>query len=432
MEVTSGAAAPIGRKTHTMLNLSFSHTTFYADRAPSVSIQTDEAGGDVTVALSLEDEARIRWQSTTTMATDAQGKAKLSSIGALITSLQPCVENPAVYLTTAKSPYGRPHFEDPAASRVLQVRVSVDGERQEAELLQQFIGPDTQSRAVADAGVCGRLYQPKQTDERVPVVVIPGSGGGVETVLSPLLSANGYTVLSLALFNYPGRPSYHDCVSLEYIAKAGQWLARLCGRDRVSVVGVSRGAEAALLTAVHFPAAFNRVAAVVPGNVITPGWNPGAGETIAPWQLNHKALPFVGSERFDIPQPPTDPTAVEPYCPRGDYVPIFESRHAQSVAGIPIESIQAPVLLVGAGDDQLWPSDIGATLLAARARHDTAQLLVCGGAGHLLAPTNTVTSLCATVFHPVMRRFFTTGGTPESQAKANRQFWTSLLSFISS
>ena len=149
----------------------------------------------------------------------------------------------------------------------------------------------------------------------------------------------GVPSVAIAYFKAPGLPGSLKAISLEYFRDALEWLSGLQGVDpnRLVVMGISRGSEAALLTGVHFSGQVAAVVALAPGNVVLGSWPPGGPA----WTLNGSPLRFVS--RFG---------------------PHSQIRDAL----IPVESIKAPVALVGAGRDQVWPSLAMARALADRRR----------------------------------------------------------------
>ena len=104
----------------------------------------------------------------------------------------------------------------------------------------------------------------------------------------------------------------------------------------IAMIGMSRGSEAALLTAIHLQPAVAGVVASVPGNVVAGGIPDGPA-----WLLNDRPLPWT-----DQPGPSCDnPAAV-----------------------IPVEQVPGPILLAAAGADTVWPSAAMARAISQRLR----------------------------------------------------------------
>ena len=168
--------------------------------------------------------------------------------------------------------------------------------------------------------------------------------------LGERLAAHGIPALVVGYFHAPGLPDRLKDIPLEYFRAALAWLDRRPEVDaqRVSLLGVSYGSEAALLLAAHYPNLVHGVAALVPSSVVTCG-TIGAGrggfESHAcigsPWTFAGKPLPYAA-----VPnklQPAVDPQAV-----------------------IPVERIPSPVFLACGGRDQIWNSCRSARAIVAR------------------------------------------------------------------
>lgn len=197
-------------------------------------------------------------------------------------------------------------------------------------------------------GIYANLYLPDHSAGRQPAVLLfGGSGGGLtQTFEAQLLAAHGYAAMALAYFNAPGLPTQLDRIPLEYFVKALHVLRNQPGVDphRILTWGVSRGSEAALLLAAHFPRLVHGAVALVPSAVVNVSY-PQAGHSA--WTLHNRPLPFVRDLHFGDPTPP-------------------ERR-----AVIPVERIHGPIVLVCGGSDYVWPSCAYSDVIVARlAAHD--------------------------------------------------------------
>ncbi|ADB35027.1 BAAT/Acyl-CoA thioester hydrolase [Kribbella flavida DSM 17836] len=196
------------------------------------------------------------------------------------------------------------------------------------------------------------------------VLLLHGSSGRPDQDRVRVLEAAGYEVVAPRWFDERISEIPLESFPLDDLA------AR---HDRLAVIGISRGAEAALLLGT----VDERVDVVV-------GLSPSAyswawienGVQTSPWTWQGEPLPFVP---FDLSwQPDDDPPS---------YVEFYRQSlrtYADQVeaARIPAERFRGELLLVAGGDDRLWPSVEFAEQIALRRGQAVTQLLISGEAGH--------------------------------------------------
>ncbi|WP_404867542.1 acyl-CoA thioester hydrolase/BAAT C-terminal domain-containing protein [Kitasatospora griseola] len=258
---------------------------------------------------------------------------------------------------------------------------------------------------------------------RAGVLVLAGSSGRVERERARLLARAGVTALAIRWFGGPGQTPGVCEVPLETFT-AGVDLLRQAGAERIGVLGSSKGAEAAMLTAVHDP----RVDAVVaqsPTSLVWSNVGPGLDGADRPlrscWTWRGRPLPFVPmDETWTQREPEGEPVAI-----RGWYEQ-SERTFADAVpaATIPIERTRADLLLIAGADDAMWPSAPFAHRLAAR-RHRAglgARVIERPDAGHRPrfpgegpAPASTV---------------FAYGGTPAGDALLGATAWPHVVDVL--
>ena len=98
-------------------------------------------------------------------------------------------------------------------------------------------------------GVQGVLFTPLQPHD-LGLLVLHGSSGKVDTERAALFAQAGASSLALRWFGGPGQSPGICEIPLEHFSAAIDVLLD-SGDGRVAVLGPSRGAEAALLLAVH-------------------------------------------------------------------------------------------------------------------------------------------------------------------------------------
>lgn len=214
------------------------------------------------------------------------------------------------------------------------------------------------------------------------VLVLAGSSGRVDRRRARLLAQQGLAALALRWFGGPGQAAGICEIPLETFV-AGVDLLRSRGVERVGVLGVSKGAEAALLTAVYEPLV-DVVVAVSPTALVWCNVGPGLDGRRHPyrssWTWRGRPLPFVPMDDSWRPERADGPVAI------GGWYDLSERTYATHLdaAAIPVERARADVLLIAGGDDAMWPSLRYAEQLAARRRAagGSVRLLTRADAGH--------------------------------------------------
>jgi pimeloyl-ACP methyl ester carboxylesterase len=207
----------------------------------------------------------------------------------------------------------------------------------------------------------------------VGALVLAGSSGRVDEQRARLLAEHGVLTESIQWFGGPGQHDGPWEIPLETFAARADALAADC--DRVVLVGLSFGAEAALATASLTDARVDGVAAFAPSDVTWAGIT-GDGRQTSHWTLDGVPVPYV---RFVPWEPPTDPPAYRDlYARSRDAAP-----EQVAAASLPVERIPE-VLLVAGEDDQVWPArEQAEEIVLRRARHGRATGLVADPeAGH--------------------------------------------------
>ena len=102
---------------------------------------------------------------------------------------------------------------------------------------------------LVSSGIVGRVHLPARDGQYPGVVVLGGSGGGVNwsAEFATELARNGYAAMALAYFGLPSLPKLLMNIELEYFATALDWLGRQSSVNstRLALVGGSRGGTGA-------------------------------------------------------------------------------------------------------------------------------------------------------------------------------------------
>lgn len=273
---------------------------------------------------------------------------------------------------------------------------------------------------------------------KLPVVVaLGGSEGGTDVGdwVGPRLASRGFAVLGINYFSPPESPVPGVSTALveipvELIERAQGWLATRLEVDtsRIGMLGYSKGAELALLSASIYPW-IRAVVAYAPPDYVWQGIRRGPGPAASSWTHSGRALPFLPTAgvREEISRGRQSGGQIHlARVARNNLA--AASTEALRAAAIPIERSAAPILLIGGGDDELWDSGASVERLEtrlARARYSHPhQALVYPAAGHVLLGSG---------WHPTTgdnADVIKNGGTAEADARAQADAWPRVIAFL--
>lgn len=282
--------------------------------------------------------------------------------------------------------------------------------------------PGPEGRRVTEQGVFANFFPAQGAGPHAGVVLLGGSEGGLHPGVrheAVELQKAGFAVLQVAYFRAPGLPKNLELVPLETFDRAIDWLGRQQGVDknRIALIGTSKGAEAALIVATRRPEV-RAVAAGVPSSVVWTGinWDYGGGGTQPSWSLNGKPVPALPYGAYDW---------------EGGVLSVYKgglrdlAKHPEAI--IPIERARAPILLVCGEQDVIWPSCEMARQVEARARAQggpTVSVLAYKDAGHLAFGPPVPRG------NPNYELLGSFGGTAAGNNAARADNWPKLLEFL--
>lgn len=426
-----------------VITLSATPAAALVDQPVTIRVSGLKPGEPVTLRASMQDYQHRTWSAAVTFLADENGVVDVTrdapkygsysgvhAMGLVWSMLPENVKNPQETLYD-------PSLEDESYPLIVE---TLAGNRVLAQttLTRYLRAPNVTKTLVTADGLTGVLYTPATPSPHPAVIVLGGSEGGwlSSSPEAELLATHGYTTLALAYFqgfqSFDPRlarlPKMLMNIPLEYFAKAADWLKQQPGVDpaHVGIIGWSKGAEAALITAATFPKDFQAVIAFMPSSVVWSGIEYGPGPISSSWTLDGKPLPWAN--------PVVNPTMFssgKPLAFLNSYQTGLKDTAAVDKAVIPVEQIRAPLLLVSATDDQIWPSPVMAGQIMQRlAAHHHAyadESLCYAGAGHDIQapyrPTNA--SLVA-----VPGGSYAFGGNPLAYAFADQDAWSKVLAFL--
>ncbi len=191
------------------------------------------------------------------------------------------------------------------------------------------------------------------------VVVLAGSSGRMDVGRADMLASHGVTALALRWFGGAAQPAVPCEIPLETFTEAIDLLAGEC--ERVVLMGLSYGAEAALLTA-SLDSRVDAVVALAPTDVAWEGQREHDDDPPrSKWTHEGQPVPFVPLDRAW-----RSPSAVPAFVDLYEHSRELAGREAVEAATIPVEKFRGELLLVAGGDDKVWPSAQAAKNIAAR------------------------------------------------------------------
>ncbi|WP_162308293.1 alpha/beta fold hydrolase [Segeticoccus rhizosphaerae] len=199
----------------------------------------------------------------------------------------------------------------------------------------------------------------------------------MDTGRADMLAGRGVTALALRWFGGPGLPQVPREVPLELFGQAAGLLAEDC--DAICLIGLSYGAEAALLTA-SLVGGVSATVAIAPTDV---AWEGHVDREEDParskWTSDGRPVPFVPLDRSWQP-PAGKPAFIESYRRSR----LRAAPEQLRLATIPVERFRGELVLIAGGDDQIWPSvEASARIVARRESAGLGTVLVTDDrAGH--------------------------------------------------
>ncbi|HUC36300.1 MAG TPA: acyl-CoA thioester hydrolase/BAAT C-terminal domain-containing protein [Acidimicrobiales bacterium] len=291
---------------------------------------------------------------------------------------------------------------------------------------------------VRSRGLVGRYFT---TDggRRPGVLSLSGSDGGCPVQIGRLLADEGFACLALQYFGADGLPKHLVEIPLEYIETALGWLreqSEVSG-SRVGMVGASKGAELALLSAAYFPGAVGAVVAYSPSSVVFAGIGGAEGRRRSSWTYRATSVPFVPYPKKMRPGLGLRGVSFAPV-----YQGALENSGAVEAAGIPVERADVPILLISGDRDRLWPSSTMAEQLVARlegaGKADQISHLRYSDAGHSFWPwrpvgrSERIGRMMDGVRLMGIGGLVDLGGRPRANRAAQHEAWPQVLSFLQS
>lgn len=196
----------------------------------------------------------------------------------------------------------------------------------------------------------GVLYPVTGRKDKV-VITLSGSEGGLEHAekLAKYLQDHGIPALALGYFKTKHSVKNLNKIELENIKAVIAWLKNQ-GYEKIGIEGCSKGAEYAAAAAI----AFHELGCVIlkiPSWFYSEGMNGTSPSGDSCWSYEGKELPFTPYKTRKLP-------VMNEMMKNKEYniLAINTGKKVNPASIIPIEKIEAPVLMFSTEVDTIWPS----------------------------------------------------------------------------
>ncbi len=410
----------------------------------------------ILIRAATEDDLHRRWTSQALFRADASGTVDLTAqkpVSGSYREISPMGLFWSMRLEAQASKAQTTFAKKDASPNLVTLEGVIEGGVvARSEIIRNFQSGETQTRdlEIGEDGlgsgsggevrsIIGRLFIPSGKGPHPTVIVLSGTGGGFDLDKAAVLSRHGFATLALAYFGIPPLPTWLNRIPLEYFEAALGWLKAQPEIDalRIGVLGISRGAELALLLGTRFPEV-HAVAAYAPSSV---AWAAGGrdkvtGEIIPSWTWQGSPVRFAPLPLRGFMWRSAIPVAVLKRLVmfKNLFRAGLRNRERIEHAAIPVERIRGPVLLVSGGDDHLWPAAEMSEAIVARLKNNgfahAVEHLHYPRAGHMLRYPYLPTTSRESGNTYLRGAKFSFGGTPEADAEAQTDAWRRVIAFF--
>lgn len=403
------------------------------------SIRVSGARPGALVTLVAETERNgVPWASRVVLLADTHGRVDLATDAPVSGDFR--VADPmGVFWAQHREAQGGPQPEpiDPTIPVRTRLTATSDGQASTVDVSQWLVADGVTRRDVREDGLVGSVYTPADPGPHPTVIVLNGSGGGLNEARAAVYASRGIQAFALGYFRAPGLTDYISRTPLELFERALTFstaaLNPLGGRPFVS--GQSRGGELTLQLASMFP---DRVAGIVP---VVPlhlrssaqgAADPLEGWDSPTWTWRGEPLEYLFDGNTAVTWQPW--SGGPPPSRHSDvYVTAMDDPQRVAASRIEIERFRGPVATVSGQDDRAWPSSWAARSVMATLDthgHNAERLLLdYEDAGHSI----TIPYMPATEIdriHPVSGVRYSNGGTPRGNAFASADSFERICDFI--
>ena len=208
-------------------------------------------GAQVGIVAQTRRGNGVLWHSRAAFVADAQGAVDLTRDAPVSGDYTGVSAMGLVWSQRPEDGKAREVFPQPVTEPLTTtLTATANGESVHASFVQRLAAPGVTRHDVRDDDLVGTLYLPDpyaHPGPRPAVLILNGSGGGINEPRAALYASHGYAAFALAYFKAPGLSDYISNTPLEYFERALAWLRKRVEplHDFVAVSGQSRGGELA-------------------------------------------------------------------------------------------------------------------------------------------------------------------------------------------
>ena len=314
---------------------------------------------------------------------------------------------------------------------LIEIAAESGSERTSISLERRFKDPQVRCERITDEFVGEFYYSGAPDNQTIVWLGGSGSGLGINALVCAPLASHGFNVLSVPFFGEKGLPARLSRVPLEYFDRVFGWLAKhpLTSGREVQILGMSKGAEAALLLASRHPW-ITRVALWAPHAYCFQGI---AFRNESSWTYAGKDLPYIRlKNRWLLGDAlrcflTNKPLGFTPLYQKG-----LASARNREEARIRVENSHSELLLVTSRDCGMWNTYDGCTeIMETLRQHHYAhavEQVVYEQAGEPYLVPYVIPIMSSVKLAP--RLVFSTGGTLEGNLRAQTGAWEKTIAFF--
>ncbi|BCN31063.1 acyl-CoA thioesterase/bile acid-CoA:amino acid N-acyltransferase family protein [Anaeromicropila herbilytica] len=284
----------------------------------------------------------------------------------------------------------------------------------------------------------GEYYYHIDKETRDCVILLGGSEGIINPILpiAACLANKGYQVLALQYFDPESQkvkdsiqlPGNLECIPLEYIDKAIDWLIERNEQNKVFIMGCSKGAELALLAASKNKN-IKKVVAIAPSAYVWQGIpSQTSSWSTSSWSSNGKPIPYMPFTIVNTLDILKNNLFGFLNLPQGFFLSYEISRilsFNKEQSRIKVENIEGDICLIAGGKDTMWNSTKAIQLIRNRLDQNVDSRKIYKDQYHIYHKAGHC-------FYPPF--IFTTdhvyGSSKYANYKANEDSWKQIIDFL--